>query len=174
MPATFDNALRGVTEPIHALDRMEAGGEEVVSWVERSDAAGRYAINAAPYAVAETLRAALFRRARSAECFTSATILAAVRRLRLLRETLGIDQSTRAYVAPSPFDYRKQALLYTAPPRCDPKNPRFAQIAAPIVEEILDITKSGRAFVLFTSVARLRENARSLARSPRVSDQGTR
>jgi ATP-dependent DNA helicase DinG len=59
-------------------------------------------------------------------------------------------------VAPSPFDYERQARLFIAPPRLNPKSPDFARRAAPLVEECLDRSR-GRAFVLFTSYARLRE-----------------
>ena len=59
-------------------------------------------------------------------------------------------------VAPSPFDYAKQARLYVAPSRLNPKAVDFARRAAPLIEEILD-RSGGRAFVLFTSYARMRE-----------------
>ena len=72
-----------------------------------------------------------------------------------LRASLGVDEA-QEYVAPSPFDYTAQARLYVAPPRCNPKDDRFASRVAPIVEECLELSR-GRAFVLFTSYARLRE-----------------
>jgi ATP-dependent DNA helicase DinG len=85
---------------------------------------------------------------------TSATIATGTS-FAFLRRALGIDEA-QEYIAPSPFDYRKQARLFVAPADCNPKDPRFARRVAPLVEEILDIT-SGRAFVLFTSYARLHE-----------------
>ncbi|MGH8164344.1 MAG: ATP-dependent DNA helicase, partial [Rhodanobacteraceae bacterium] len=60
------------------------------------------------------------------------------------------------FVAASPFDYPAQARLFVAPPQLNPKAPGFARLAAPLVEECLDRSR-GRAFVLFTSYARLRE-----------------
>jgi len=72
-----------------------------------------------------------------------------------LRESLGIDDA-QELVAPSPFDYARQARLYVAPPQLNPKSADFARRAAPLVEEILD-RSGGRAFVLFTSYARMRE-----------------
>jgi ATP-dependent DNA helicase DinG len=72
-----------------------------------------------------------------------------------LRSSLGVDQA-QELVAPSPFDYRRQARLFVAPPQLNPKAADFSRRAAPLVEEILDRT-GGRAFVLFTSYARLRE-----------------
>jgi ATP-dependent DNA helicase DinG len=148
-----DNALRGVTEHIAAIDRMSQPDDEVVSWVERAEKGDRYAIHAAPYDVAAYLRERLFERTHSV-VLTSATI-AEANSFTLLRETLGISQA-QEYIAPSPFDYQTQARLYVAPRYCNPKSTDFSVNVAPIIEELLDIT-AGRAFVLFTSYARLRE-----------------
>ena len=159
-----DLALRGVAAHVATIDRIESAARQAASgalaaderdtiaWVERGDAT-RYDVNAAPFDVAPFLQAALFRRTPSV-VLTSAT-LAEGRSFAFLRETLGID-AAQELIAPSPFDYRRQARLYIAPASLNPKDKNFAQRAAPIVEECLDRTK-GRAFVLFTSYARLRE-----------------
>ena len=126
---------------------------EAIAWVERVESEGRYEINAAPFEVGEFLRATLFARTRSV-VLTSAT-LAEGSSFAFLRATLGIDEA-QELVAPSPFDYPRQARLYLAPPRFNPKSKEFAAQAAPIVEECLERTR-GRAFVLFTSYARLHE-----------------
>ncbi|MGA2392843.1 MAG: helicase C-terminal domain-containing protein [Candidatus Lustribacter sp.] len=160
-----DLALRAVTAHIATVDRIESAAEQATSgaipaderdtiaWVERGDRDARYEVNAAPFEVADFLRAALFARTPSV-VLTSAT-LADGRSFAFLRETLGID-AAQELIAPSPFDYGRQARLYIAPAGLNPKDRDFAQRAAPIVEECLDRT-SGRAFVLFTSYARLRE-----------------
>lgn len=153
-----ENALHGITEHIATIDRLTLASDEMVNWVERTEPAGRYEIKAAPYIVSDHLRADLFRNKRSI-VLTSATIAGGTS-FELLRNTLGIEDA-QEYVAPSPFDYRAQALLYIAPPQCNPKSASFTENAAPIVEEILDIT-GGRAFVLFTSNARLREMHQAL------------
>jgi len=127
--------------------------EDAISWVERSDAGGRYEVHSAPFDVADYLRTALFSRTQSV-VLTSATI-ATGNSFGFLRRALGVDEA-QEYVAPSPFDYDAQARLFVAPPDCNPKDPRFARRVAPLLEEILDVT-SGRAFVLFTSYARLHE-----------------
>ena len=62
----------------------------------------------------------------------------------------------RSLIAPSPVDWPIAARLYVAPPELNPKTPNYAKLAAPLIEECLDRSK-GRAFVLFTSHARLRE-----------------
>jgi ATP-dependent DNA helicase DinG len=103
--------------------------------------------------VAEFLRAALFARTSSV-VLTSATI-SIDGSFDFLKRSLGVSEAQEV-IAPSPFDYARQARLYLAPPDLNPKANDFARKAAPIVEECLDRCR-GRAFVLFTSYARLRE-----------------
>jgi len=148
-----DLAMRGVLAHIATIERTTLPEEDAISWVERSDAGGRYEVHSAPFDVADYLRTALFSRTQSV-VLTSATI-ATGNSFGFLRRALGVDEA-QEYVAPSPFDYDAQARLFVAPPDCNPKDPRFARRVAPLLEEILDVT-SGRAFVLFTSYARLHE-----------------
>ena len=148
-----DNVMRGVLAHIATIDRTTLPPDEAISWVERTDGDGRYEVNSAPFDVADYLRSALFARTQSV-VLTSATIATGAS-FAFLRRTLGVDEA-QEYVAPSPFDYAAQARLYVAPPDCNPKEPHFARRVAPLLEEILDVT-SGRAFVLFTSYARLHE-----------------
>lgn len=148
-----DNVMRGVLAHIATIDRTGLPDEEAITWVERTDGEGRYQVNSAPFDVAAYLRSALFARTQSV-VLTSATI-ATGDSFAFLRAALGVDDA-QEYVAPSPFDYGSQARLFVAPPDCNPKEVRFARRVAPLVEEILDVTR-GRAFVLFTSYARLHE-----------------
>ncbi len=148
-----DLAMRGIVAHIATVDRTMQPPTDAISWVERADGDGRYEVNTAPFDVAEYLRTALFRRTQSV-VLTSATIATGAS-FAFIRRALGVDDA-QEYVAPSPFDYRTQARLYVAPASCNPKDPRFAKQVMPLVEELLEIT-SGRAFVLFTSYARLHE-----------------
>jgi ATP-dependent DNA helicase DinG len=148
-----DLAMRGVLAHIETIERAARGDDETICWVERIEGEGRYEVNAAPFDVAEFLGAALFARTQSV-VLTSATI-ANGGSFAFLRRSLGID-AAQEYVAPSPFDFERQASLYLASPACNPKAADFAARVAPLIEEILDRT-SGRAFVLFTSYARLYE-----------------
>jgi len=148
-----DLALRGVLAHITTIERTTLPDDEAIAWVERFEGEGRYEVNSAPFDVADFLRATLFGRAESV-VLTSATIATGTS-FEFLQRTLGVDEAQQ-YIAPSPFDFPSQARLYIAPPRCNPKLPSFADRVAPIVEECLDLTR-GRAFVLFTSYARLRE-----------------
>jgi ATP-dependent DNA helicase DinG len=145
--------MRGILAHIATIERTSLPPEEAITWVERYEGEGRYEVNSAPFDVAEFLRNALFRRAQSI-VLTSATI-ATGDSFAFLKSSLGVDEA-QEYVAPSPFDYRAQARLYVAPPDCNPKSANFARKVAPIVEEALDLS-GGRAFVLFTSYARLHE-----------------
>jgi ATP-dependent DNA helicase DinG len=160
-----DLAVRAVSAHIATVDRIESAAQQAtngavpadeidaVAWVERGEGDARYEINAAPFQIGDFLRAALFKRARSV-VLTSATISTGSS-FAFLRESLGIDDA-QELVAPSPFDYARQARLYVAPPQLNPKSADFARRAAPLIEEILD-RSGGRAFVLFTSYARMRE-----------------
>jgi ATP-dependent DNA helicase DinG len=148
-----DLALRSVLSNEAVIDRIERGSEEAIAWIERADADRRYSVNSAPREVAEFLRATLFARTQSV-ILTSAT-LSTERSFAFVRRSLGIDDA-QELTAPSPFDYARQARLFIAPPHLNPKSVEFARHAAPLVEECLDRTR-GRAFVLFTSYARLRE-----------------
>jgi ATP-dependent DNA helicase DinG len=160
-----DLALRAIAGHIATVDRIESAAlqaqsgalpaDEIdaVAWVERGEGDARYEINAAPFAVGDFLRSSLFARTRSV-VLTSATISTGGS-FAFLRASLGIDDA-QELVAPSPFDYERQARLYVAPPSLNPKSQDFARRAAPLIEEILDRTE-GRAFVLFTSYARLHE-----------------
>jgi ATP-dependent DNA helicase DinG len=57
---------------------------------------------------------------------------------------------------PSHFDYESQALLYVPPDLPDPRTPEFAESAAERIRQLLEITR-GRAFVLFTSYAQMKD-----------------
>jgi ATP-dependent DNA helicase DinG len=72
-----------------------------------------------------------------------------------VRDRLGIRQAAEIRL-PSEFDFARQAVLYLPPRMPDPRAPDFSIAAGRQVIEILKRTK-GRAFVLFTSYATLRE-----------------
>lgn len=148
-----DLILRAILAHETVIDRVETGSSEAIAWAERGDGEGTYSVHCAPHEVDEFLRGALFLRTPSV-VLTSAT-LTTDRSFAFVRRRLGIDDA-QELVAPSPFDYARQARLFIAPPELNPKSPQFSRRAAPLVEECLDRTR-GRAFVLFTSYARLRE-----------------
>jgi ATP-dependent DNA helicase DinG len=145
-----DLAMRSITAHSATIDRAESPSDRAIAWIERGESDGRYALNCAPYDVADFLRETLFAHTQSV-VLTSATIAP----FAYLRRSLGVDDA-QELIAPSPFDFDRQARLFVAPPSVNPKSVDFARHAAPLVEECLDRSR-GRAFVLFTSYARLRE-----------------
>lgn len=156
-----DLSMRAVIAHAATIDRAAAPPESTIAWVERGDADGRYELKCAPYDVSEFLKNALFARVESV-VLTSATLSVAPQGyagddgpFAFFKSALGISVA-QELIAPSPFDFQRQARLYVAPAALNPKLPDFAQRAAPLVEECLD-RSGGRAFVLFTSHARLRE-----------------
>lgn len=71
------------------------------------------------------------------------------------KSRLGLAQASTVRL-PSEFDYREQALLYLPDRLPDPRSRDFNRLAADVVAEILACSR-GRAFVLFTSYAAMRE-----------------
>jgi ATP-dependent DNA helicase DinG len=74
---------------------------------------------------------------------------------------LGLDGATTLRL-PSEFDFARQAVLYLPPDMPDPRSPAFNQAVVGVVAELLAHTQ-GRAFVLFTSYAAMREVHDALA-----------
>jgi ATP-dependent DNA helicase DinG len=91
---------------------------------------------------------------RHATVLTSAT-LAVDGSFAYTLDRLGLPEAQTLRL-PSEFEYPAQALLYLPPDMPDPRSPGFNQTAAQHIASILDRTQ-GRAFVLFTSYAALRE-----------------
>ena len=135
---------------------MESEGRNTVFWIERRRS-GRDRMNiflqATPIDVAPILKSCLF---DTLECavLTSAT-LAVGGGFEYMKRRLGLEH-TRQLVLPSHFDYQNQALLYVPPDLPDPRTPQFSVKAADRIRKVLEIT-SGRAFVLFTSYAQMKD-----------------
>jgi ATP-dependent DNA helicase DinG len=72
-----------------------------------------------------------------------------------VRDRLGLGDADEIRLD-SEFDYANQAILYLPRRMPDPRSPQFVPSAAREIVEILQRTR-GRAFVLFTSYANLRE-----------------
>jgi ATP-dependent DNA helicase DinG len=108
---------------------------------------------ASPIDVSKIVQEVLLDRMRTT-VLTSAT-LAVDGRFDYIRERLGIGRASEVRL-PSEFDFSRQALLYLPARMPDPRSPEFAMAAGREVVEILRRSK-GRAFVLFTSYATLRE-----------------
>jgi ATP-dependent DNA helicase DinG len=135
---------------------MECEDRNTVFWIERRRG-GRDRLNvflqATPIDVAPILKSCLF---DTLECavLTSAT-LAVGAGFEYMRRRLGLEH-TRELVLPSHFDYQNQALFYVPPDLPDPRTPQFSVKAADRIRRVLEITR-GRAFVLFTSYAQMKD-----------------
>jgi ATP-dependent DNA helicase DinG len=68
---------------------------------------------------------------------------------------LGVS-AARTVRLPSEFDFATQAVLYLPSEMPDPRSPTFNALAADRIAELLDCSR-GRAFVLFTSYAAMRD-----------------
>jgi ATP-dependent DNA helicase DinG len=135
---------------------MENEDKNTVFWIERRRAGrekSNVSIQATPIDVGPVLREALWSRLESS-VLTSAT-LAVGGGFEYIRQRLGVEHA-RELVLPSHFDYQNQALLYVPLDLPDPRTPQFAVKAADRIRKLLEITR-GRAFVLFTSYAQMRD-----------------
>ena len=156
-----DLLANAVAVQTQTIERLRLGGGDWICWVERSD--GRddsHSAQCAPATVAPLLRRLLFDEKRCV-VMTSATI-ATKGDFGYLRRQVGLDDAAiDELVLDSPFDFERQAMLYLPPQRLNPKDDGFARSAVPVVSDVLDATR-GRAFVLFTSYAVMREVAAAL------------
>jgi len=133
---------------------MESEDKNTVFWIERRRGGReRISLQATPIDVGPILRDCLWSKLESS-VLTSAT-LAVGGGFDYIRGRLGVEHA-RDLVLPSHFDYQKQALLYVPPDLPDPRTPQFAAKAAERIRQLLEITR-GRAFVLFTSYAQMRD-----------------
>ena len=130
---------------------LRADDPDMVFFVE---ARGRGVfLRAAPIDVSSIIRELLFDRMQ-ATVLTSAT-LAVNGSFDYIRDRLGV-KSAAALQLPSEFDFTRQTILYLPRRMPDPRSPAFIPAAAEEILQILTRTR-GRAFVLFTSYAALRE-----------------
>jgi ATP-dependent DNA helicase DinG len=116
-------------------------------------------LRASPIDVSKTIRALVIDR-MDATVLTSAT-LTVDGSFDYVKGRLGIAKAAELKLE-SEFDYGRQAILYLPKQLPDPRQPAFVAAAAREIVAILKRT-SGRAFVLFTSYANLREVQRLAA-----------
>jgi len=159
-----DLLLRLTVAHTQTIERLRLGGDDWITWVERTgDRGGAQAAHCAPASVADLLRELLFERTRSV-IMTSATISTGGD-FSYLRRQVGLEGAELdELILDSPFDFSAQAMLYLPPERLNPKRPHFAADAVPIVAQVLEATH-GRAFVLFTSIAMMQSVATLLGPS---------
>jgi len=121
-------------------------GPAVVRWSERRGR-GIY-LRTSPLDISADFRRTIVESAE-AVILTSAT-LSAAGGFDFFRSRLGILEA-REFLAASPFDYARQAILYIPRHLPDPRSPGYVEAAAEEICGILETTQ-GRALVLFTSL----------------------
>ena len=154
---------KDLPEDVIALGRRAQELRDDVRFLTRADDPGHVYylemrgrgvfLRAAPIDVSDIIREMLFDR-MAATVLTSAT-LTVDGRFDYLKGRLGIRRAHETRLT-SEFDYTQQAILYLPAKMPDPRSPNFVDAAGREVVEILRRT-DGRAFVLFTSYANLRQ-----------------
>lgn len=120
-----------------------------VYWLERR---GRGVfLQASPVDVSDLLNKKLFDKVQT--CVLTSATLSSNGSFNFIRDRLGLDRSkTDTLVAPTAFDYEKQAIIYLPKGMPDPRSPEYTQLAAGEIIRLLQLTR-GHAFVLCTSNA---------------------
>lgn len=149
-----ESLVRRVRQTRFDLDFVCSQAEKnYVYWLERRGR-GMF-LRASPIDVSNLLQEKLFDKIETV-VMTSAT-LSTNGKFNFIKDRLGLDNSkTDTLVAPSSFDYQKQAIIYLPKAMPEPRAPEFNQMAAQEIIKILNIT-NGRAFVLSTSNAAMNQ-----------------
>jgi ATP-dependent DNA helicase DinG len=162
-------AVEAIAEPVEALadepaedeaEQTPAAPDTSVLWYELT--ARGFRLARTPLDVAAPL-AEHRERSRAAWIFTSAT-LAVGGRFEHYATKLGLVEPT-TLLAPSPFDWAEQALLYLPRGLPDPAVRHYNESMVDRLRPVLEAS-GGRAFVLFASHRALREAAELLRDGP--------
>ncbi len=143
-----DSLVRRVRQTRFDLEFIVTQAEKnYVYWLEKRGK-GMF-LRASPIDVSTLLQDKLFDKVETV-VLTSAT-LSTNGKFDFIKDRLGLEPSkTESLLAPSAFNYEKQAIIYIPKAMPDPRAPEYTQIAANEIVKLLQITQ-GRAFVLATS-----------------------
>ncbi|MFC1851878.1 ATP-dependent DNA helicase [candidate division CSSED10-310 bacterium] len=139
-------------ETITALDR-----DDLVYWVEST--ARNVILAAAPIELASELSVEVFQKIPSV-IMTSAT-LSTNQNFDFFKGRVGLA-ACREIIVESPFDFKKQAVLFIPRRAPDPRHSSFDEFVINAVKKTLTLTQ-GKAFVLFTSRRRMENTYEVLA-----------
>ncbi len=132
--------------------------EQSVAWLELNDKADAVMVCSAPVQVSEKLAADLFR-PRRAVVLTGATLQAGDR-FDFLRDRLGCWDASGT-VIDSPFDYKRNVLLYMPSDMPTPDRHNYQQALEQAILQTA-LAAGGRTLVLFTSHSQLRATAEAV------------
>ena len=143
-----ENLLKRIRQTRFDLDFIVMQAEKnYVYWLEKRGR-GMF-LRASPIDVSNLLQEKLFDKTETV-VLTSAT-LSANGKFDFIKDRLGLEaEKTETLLAPSAFNYEKQAIIYIPKAMPDPRAPEFNQMAAAEIIKLLGITQ-GHAFVLCTS-----------------------
>ncbi len=145
-----ESLVRRVRQARFDLDFICSQAEKnYVYWLEKRGR-GMF-LRASPIDVSQLLQEKLFDKLETV-VLTSAT-LSTNGKFDFIKDRLGLDsdnKKTETLLAPSSFDYQKQAIIYLPKAMPEPRAPEFNQMATAEIVKLLQIT-NGRAFVLSTS-----------------------
>jgi ATP-dependent DNA helicase DinG len=128
---------------------IDQSDRNYVYWLERRGR-GIY-LQATPVDVSVLLNKKLFDKVET--CVLTSATLSSNGSFNFIRDRLGLDRTkTDTLVAPSAFDYEKQAIVYLPKGMPDPRSPEYTQLASGEIIRLLKLTR-GHAFVLCTSNA---------------------
>ncbi len=143
-----ESLVRRIRQTRFDLDFIVTQTEQnYVYWLERR---GRgIFLRASPIDVSNLLQEKLFEKVET--CILTSATLSTNGKFDFIKNRLGLsNETTDTLLAPTSFDYQKQAVIYLPKSMPDPRVPEFTQMAAGEIVKLLNITQ-GRAFVLSTS-----------------------
>ncbi len=143
-----ENLIKRVRQARFDLEFVCTQAEKnYVYWLEKRGK-GMF-LRASPIDVSTLLQDKLFDKVETV-VMTSAT-LSTGGKFDFIKDRLGLENGKAdTLLAPSSFDYQKQAVIYLPKAMPDPRAPEFTTHAANEIVKLLNIT-NGRAFVLSTS-----------------------
>jgi ATP-dependent DNA helicase DinG len=142
----LENCWKRSIELIEQFDLLTGvAPENTIHWFETY--AHSFVLQLTPTIVAEQFKQHLQAQKR-AWIFTSAT-LTVKNNFQLFVDSLGLEKALQLQLK-SPFDFRKQALLYVPRGLPDPRAPHYTEA---VVEAAIPVVEAfrGRTFILFTS-----------------------
>jgi ATP-dependent DNA helicase DinG len=151
-PPELDNITRRAQSLKFDLEFIITADDPTFVYWQEKRGRGLF-INATPIDVSSILDEKLFGSVRSA-VLTSAT-MATGESFGFIKSRLGI-RDARQLIIESHFDFAHQAVLYLPNRMPDPRSSEFMNASVEEIIRILEATQ-GRAFVLFTSAASMRE-----------------
>ena len=110
-------------------------------------------LHASPIEVGERLQNTLFAEVRFA-VFTSAT-LSADGSFSFIRERLGVPETTRTLMLPSPFDYENRVRIFIPKSLPMPGTQGYEETLPPLIRDLI-LLNGGRTLALFTSYRQMR------------------